>query len=133
MTEYLLDTNLVIQSWRYTVGNECFDGDRVELLYTKGQERLADDLFALHHLFVPVERGYPIFRVAPATLRELAESDEEDADSIITWGEELADYQAPSDWSRERISTYQSEILHPHARGVDSILLVEAARLGCDA
>ncbi len=131
---YLLDTNLVIQSWSYQVGSESFDCDRIDELYRTGQERLASDLVALHDLFAhSSERGWPIFCVAPATVREVGQSTERDAAAIIRWAYELAEYAAPDDWRQERISHFQAEVLHGHSRGVDSILLAEAGRLGCEA
>jgi hypothetical protein len=131
---YLLDTNLVIQSWRYQVGSEDFDYDRIDELYRSGQERLASDLVALHDLFAhSSERGWPIFCVAPATLREVGKSTERDRDAILRWAYELAEYDAPDDWREERISHLQAEVLHRPSHGVDSILLAEAGRLGCEA
>src|SRR6266540_5947500 len=134
VVSYLLDTNLVIQSWSYQVGSESFDCDRIDELYRTGQERLASDLVALHDLFAhSSERGWPIFCVAPATVREVGQSTERDAAAIIRWAYELAEYAAPDDWRQERISHFQAEVLHGHSRGVDSILLAEAGRLGCEA
>ena len=132
----LLDTNVVILSWRYRVGDEGFDLiGALQELAAQGQERLALDLLSLEELFALAQMSAtPRFSVAPATLDELQRSRESDAEEIRRWAIELTAYAGVSgEWPFDAPSHTAAELLAPSVTGVDAALLVETRRLGADA
>lgn len=131
----LLDTNLVELTWRFGIGDEGFDLlEHIAPLYRAGHNRLALDLLALEDLFGAARHAGLVFRVAPATIRELARSPEFDGREILNWGWELADYQAPHDWPQEESSLRTAGYFLRHrVSGTDAVLLGEMIRLGCHA
>jgi predicted nucleic acid-binding protein len=132
----LLDTNIVVLSWRYRVGDEGFDllGELRRLART-GQERLALDLLSLEELFALARMsGTPRFIVAAATVDEVQQSRDLDAAEIGQWATELATYNGLSeDWPFEGISVRAADLLAPEITGADAHLFAEVARLQADA
>jgi hypothetical protein len=90
----LLDTNVVVLSWRYRVGDERFDlVGELRRLAAAGQERLALDLLSLDELFALARwAARPRFIVAPKTFEELEQSCDSDAAQVIGWATEIAVY-----------------------------------------
>jgi hypothetical protein len=126
---FLLDTNLVEYGWRYRIGTE---ESSIATVLNPRHARLARDLRALETLFRLAQRyGSVEFRVAPASLRELADSPEVDADEVLAWARELAAYAAPGDWRDELSSRRQSTLFSDFVRPGDAVLIGEAVRLGC--
>ena len=130
---YLLDTNVVEHAWRYSLGSENVLADPIDQLAATDQERLASDLRALHDLLERTHRGAPEFIVAAASLRELAESNVLDADRVMAWAQELAEYAAPVEWAEEWSSLRESLVLLDFVRLGDAVLICETARLDCTA
>jgi hypothetical protein len=126
---FLLDTNLVEYGWRYRIGTE---ESSVATIPDPPHARLARDLRALEALFALAQRyGSLEFRVAPASLRELADSPEVDADEVLAWAHELAAYAAPEDWRDDPSSRRQAGLFSDFVRPGDAVLIGEAVRLGC--
>lgn len=126
---FLLDTNLVEYGWRYRIGTE---ESSTATIPDPPHARLTRDLRALDTLFAVAQRyGSLEFRVAPASLRELADSPEVDADEVLAWARELAAYAAPVDWRDELSSRRQAALFTDFVRPGDAVLIGEAVRLGC--
>jgi hypothetical protein len=85
-----------------------------------------ETLFALAQRYGSLE-----FRVAPASLRELADSPDVDADEVFAWARELAAYSAPENWHDELSSRSQAALFSDFVRPGDAVLIGEAIRLGC--
>lgn len=132
----LVDTNIVVLSWRYRIGDEGFDliGE-LRQLARGGQERLALDLLSLDELFAMARMApTPRFVVAPKTFDELEQSRDSDAAQIIQWATELATYNGVSDeWPFDTPSVRATQLLAPQITGADAQLLAEVARLRADA
>lgn len=132
----LLDTNIVVLSWRYRLGDEGFDLlGALRLLARAGQERLALDLLSLDELFAIARvSGSPRFVLAPKTFDELRKSSERDAVAVYQWASELTAYNGvPDDWPFDAVSLRAAELLGPEVTGADACLLAEVARLRADA
>jgi hypothetical protein len=128
---FLLDTNLVEYGWRYGIGTE---ESTVAAIPDPPHARLARDLRALETLFSLAQRyGSLEFRVAPASLRELADSPAVDAEEVLAWARELALYAAPEDWRNESSSRRQAALFSDFVRAGDAVLIGETVRLGCSA
>jgi hypothetical protein len=85
-------------------------------------------------LFLLARRsGNPEFIVAPASLRELADSNDMDSEEVVDWAHDLAAYAAPDEWREEWPSLRQSSVLADFTRSGDAVLICEAVRLGCSA
>jgi hypothetical protein len=132
----LLDTNIVVLSWRYRVGDEGYDllGGLRDLA-RNGQERLALDLLSLDELFTIARiAGTPRFLIAQTTFEELGRSDEAESASVIRWASELATYDGiPDEWPFDAPSKRAACLLASDILGADAVLLAEAARLRADA
>jgi hypothetical protein len=126
---FLLDTNLVEYGLRYRIGTE---DSSIAAILDPPHTRLARDLRALETLAEPARRyGSLEFRVAPASLRELADSPEVDADEVLAWARELAAYAAPADWRDESSSRCEAALFSDFVRPGDAVLIGEAVRLEC--
>lgn len=132
----LLDTNIVVLSWRYRVGDEGYDlVGALRDLARNGQERLALDLLSLDELFsIARIAGTPRFRIAPTTFEELGRSDDVESASAIQWASELATYDGvPEEWPFDAPSKRAARLLAPDILGADAVLLAEAGRLRANA
>jgi hypothetical protein len=132
----LLDTNIVVLSWRHRLGDEGFDllGE-LRQLARAGQARLTLDLLSLDELFAVARMsGLPRIVLAPTTFDELVRSRDADATAIYQWATELATYNGVAeDWPFDARSRRAAELLAPEVVGADACLLAEVARLGADA
>jgi hypothetical protein len=127
---HLLDTQIVEYGWRYRIASE---DTTVPAFADPSQARLSADLGALEELFELAQRyGALEFRVAPESLRELADSPEVDASDVMSWAQELAFYAAPDDWPHDASSRRQAPLFDDFVRPGDSILVAEVLRLECD-
>jgi hypothetical protein len=126
---FLLDTNLVEYGWRFQIGTEeSFVATIADLPHA----RLARDLRALETLFGLAQRhGSLEFRVAAASLRELSDSSEIEADEVLAWARELAAYAAPEDWHDDSSSRREAALFADFVRPGDAVLIGEAVRLEC--
>jgi hypothetical protein len=105
---HLLDTQIVEYGWRYRIGSEH---SSTATLTDRRQARLADDLLALDTLFGLAQRyGSLAFRVAPQSMRELADSLETDAAEVMTWAREVVAYDAPDGWPDDASSRRQAPL-----------------------
>jgi hypothetical protein len=113
----LLDTVVVILSWRYRLGDEGFDLiGALRQLAARGHERLALDLLSLEELFAIARMlGTPRFAVAPATLDELYGVRDAGA-GVIRWAVDLASFEAPfEEWPFDGTSVRDAAQRAPHA------------------
>jgi hypothetical protein len=132
----LFDTNTVVLSWRYRIGDEGYDLlGALRHLARSGQERLALDLLSLDELFSLARiAGTPRFLIAPTTFEELDRSVDAEGSSVIQWASELATYDGLTDeWPFDNPSKRAAGLLAPDILGADAVLLAEAARLRADA
>lgn len=132
----LLDTNIVVLSWRHRLGDEGFYRlGELRQLARAGQARLALDLLSLDELFAVARMsGLPRIVLAPTTFDELVRSRDADATAIYQWATELATYNGVAeDWPFDARSRRAAELLAPEVVGADACLLAEVARLRADA
>jgi hypothetical protein len=132
----LIDTNVVVLSWRYRIGDEGFDlVGELRQLARSGQERLALDLLSLDELFSLARMATtPRFVVAPKTFDELEQSRHSDAAQIFEWAADLATYSGVSDdWPFDARSARAAELLAPEITGTDAQFVAEVTRLRADA
>jgi len=132
----LLDTNVVVFSWRYRIGDEGFDLlGALRHLARSGQERLALDILSLEELLgLGRIAGAPRFVIAPTTFEELRRSGDAERWSVIQWASELATYDGlPNDWPFDSPCKRAAGLLAPNIQGADAVLLAESARLRADA
>ncbi len=132
----LLDTNTVVFSWRYRIGDEGYDLiGALRHLAQSGQERLALDLLSLDELFSLARIGGALrFVIASTTFEELRRSGDAESSLVIQWASELATYDGlPDEWPFDKPSKRAADgLLAPDILGADAVLLAEAARLQAD-